>query len=1120
MRSLQSTRFGSIAAVGALLVSLLTFGAVASTSGVASAVVPGGQRDFTLRYTNNVNGQIVMAGNTLMRCPTDTADGSINRSCERTNAGTLAGNNNAYDMQWVDVDGDPSTFDSSSADLSLPGRVLFAGLYWTGVQKKGLVITGANGYAGVPLAAPDESAIGTVKLRAPGSLSYRSVDASQIDTGPIANSSGYTAFADITPVVAGAGSGTYTVADVQTGTGGNMGAGWTIVVAYADPSEPLRNLSVFDGLKVVSSSKPLSITLSGFKTPTAGTVRTTVGVVAAEGDAGATGDYLTVNDNLLTDAVHPSNNTENSTIASRGALVTTKNPNVPNQLGYDSSTFVADGFLNNGDTSATFAAKTSNDVYAPQAVTFATELFSPDVTLTKSVTPISGGAAGPLITPSGVLRYTVTATNDGTQNAQAVHLVDPIPANTTLIGSPTIVSGSGSVGCAPSPCASTAESVIGSLGVLVPGASVVVQSDVEVAGNVAAGVTIENSAELDFVSPDLGLPVSKYASASIVVGYPDPAVSKSLVSSTGNQFTYQVLVENTGAVATSGSIEVTDTLGATGSLVSFSGTGWNCVGSVCDRSDALAPGAVHPPLVVVATFANGADALNAAELTGTNKGGQPSDPDSPANNNDIAYASGGSAPVSYLDIQKSFLDSTVSVGASTTFAIEVRNAGPSTSTANVIVDQVPAGLRVVDTAVITNGHQGSCAVSGQMLTCTVDELPVDEVAIVAANVVADISIADTTVTNTASVESATTTGPAASSADLVVRPVADLRLTKVADVTEADPGSGVNYTVTSTNDGPNAADALTIVDHLPVAIDDSTIVATPDGAGTCVVDGAAVSCTWPGSTAPGASHTVQIAAQFDSVVVVADRHAVNVAETASATDELDPSSNIDSALVKIRPYADVEATVLVPGAIQPGGELTVSFVMTNNGPSNASEGRMIIPLSLEVVSLPANCSSTVLPGAIQCDVGDLSPGESVRVDLTYRDSGGLAPGTVVEFGLGVLSDESDPIDPILTNNTDAGFVVVGVPPVIDGIGPDNGTTDGGTEVEIDGEDFSPESQVEIGGTPCTGVTFISSSALTCTTGPHDPGDVDVVVINPDGLRSTLPGGFTYEGGYVPPAFTG
>ena len=49
--------------------------------------------------------------------------------------GAVAGNNNnPRTMTWIDVDGDPATFDSSSATLTLPpgARVLFAGLYYGG----------------------------------------------------------------------------------------------------------------------------------------------------------------------------------------------------------------------------------------------------------------------------------------------------------------------------------------------------------------------------------------------------------------------------------------------------------------------------------------------------------------------------------------------------------------------------------------------------------------------------------------------------------------------------------------------------------------------------------------------------------------------------------------------------------------------------------------------------------------------------------------------------------------------------------------------------------------------------------------------------------------------------
>ena len=521
----------SLKSLIALLAGAVLAPAIVVSAATSSAqVVSNSGRNFTLRYSNNINGQITVAANTLMQCPTATPDPAVNSGCAGARAGTNARNNNTFDMGWLDVDSDPSTFDSSQATLNLPsdGVVLFAGLYWTGIQKKGEAITGANGYVGVPLPPPNASAIGQVKFKLPDSSAYQTITAANVDLGPISVGSGYGAFADVTELVTEAGPGIYTVADVQTGTGGNTAAGWSLVVAYADQAEPLRNLSVFDGLKVVSGSSAIDIALSGFKTPSAGTVRTTIGVVAAEGDAGATGDYLSVNDNLLTDAVHPSNNTENSTIANRGAHVTTKNPDWRNQLGYDSSLFSADGFLPNGATNAMFRAKTSGDTYAPQAITFATELFSPQVDLTKTQSfPVSTNAE-----PGATIRYTITATNNGLGPATNVELVDPLPGGTTSSGSPTVTSGVGNAtfvsNSVTARLGSGATPTSG--GTLGAGQSASVEFDVVIDGDAALGSAITNTAQLRFVSPDLGLPISKVATRVATVTYPDPAVVVPCVS--------------------------------------------------------------------------------------------------------------------------------------------------------------------------------------------------------------------------------------------------------------------------------------------------------------------------------------------------------------------------------------------------------------------------------------------------------------------------------------------------------------------------------------------------------------------------------------------------------------
>jgi uncharacterized protein (TIGR03437 family) len=68
----------------------------------------------------------------------------------------------------------------------------------------------------------------------------------------------------------------------------------------------------------------------------------------------------------------------------------------------------------------------------------------------------------------------------------------------------------------------------------------------------------------------------------------------------GQSGTYTVTVANAASSgSTSGSITVTAILPPSLSLVSMAGTGWNCAGATCVRSDSLAGGSVAPPITLV-----------------------------------------------------------------------------------------------------------------------------------------------------------------------------------------------------------------------------------------------------------------------------------------------------------------------------------------------------------------------------------------------------------------------------------------------------------------------------------------------------------------------------------------
>ncbi|HEX8742294.1 MAG TPA: hypothetical protein VF712_04090 [Thermoleophilaceae bacterium] len=316
-------------------------------------------RAFSLRYGAVERGDVTMASNTIVTCP----EGAANCASARAGTGTVL-RNSAWVMVPIDVDGDPSTFDSSSADLRLPqgATILYAGLYW-GSDTKAMP-EGAD--------APNPSARGTVRLAAPDGAGYRTVTASTVDSDRYYTSR-YQGFADVTALVRTAGAGTYTLANVQASTGKDQYGGWGLVVAYRDSSKPVRWLGLYDGFREFSGGDPADVPISGFKTPASGTVRADFGMLAYEGDVGVSPDSARLNGVDLVDALHDPGNYWNARITEYGQHVTTKNPNYVNQLGMDANIIRADGSLPNNASSALVHMEVSTDLVMPGAMTLVSD---------------------------------------------------------------------------------------------------------------------------------------------------------------------------------------------------------------------------------------------------------------------------------------------------------------------------------------------------------------------------------------------------------------------------------------------------------------------------------------------------------------------------------------------------------------------------------------------------------------------------------------------------------------------------------------------------------------------------------------------------------------------------
>jgi uncharacterized repeat protein (TIGR01451 family) len=660
-------------------------------------------RAFGPRFTVNTQGAIAIAANSIESCLDSLP---VCADVRNAAGGAIPGNNNnSRTMTWIDADTDPATFDSSSAELSLPtgASVLFAGLYYGGRL--------AAGSGGSP--APNPGARNTVLFKAPGTTSYVSLTASQVDD----SSTQYQGFVNVTGIVDAAGPGTYTTANVQLGTGlsDSSSGGWALVVAYGDPAAPSRNLSVFDGLQNVSSSGTVTIPLSGFQTPLSGPVTSTVGLVAYEGDLGTTGDGAQIQGasgfSPLANAVNSANNVFNSTISNAGALVTSRTPSFRNNLGYDADLFSTTNVLGNGQTSTQVRLSTSGDAYQPGVVTLATDLYAPKIATTKTVDRATANLGD-------ALTYSVAVQNTGQDAATETTFTDALPAGTVFVPGSIRLNG---IALSDAPGDDLGEFVGGQvvvrLGVLAPGAqSATVSFQVTVAtSGLPLGATIANSADIAFLAATTGVP-STVATAQATTGVllPDLTIGKSHSPSLapGQASTYTITLGNVGDGPTAGPVTVTDTLepGLTLNGV-VTGTGWACSTSgatiTCTRSDTLAPGSDYPPISIPVLVSPGAQP---GQLSNTASVAAPSDGNS--DNNSFTDAGALSEPAIDLHVEKVvtstpnftpigylfFLDPV-------TYRIEVTNNGVANA-ANVQLTELFDAPLIVESI---TPSQGSCS---------------------------------------------------------------------------------------------------------------------------------------------------------------------------------------------------------------------------------------------------------------------------------------------------------------------------------------------------------------------------------------------------------------------------
>jgi len=416
--------------------------------------------NYSQVYSDNIKGGNVVIGNTIMHI-VNSSNGTVrtNRMNEISNSGngqggvgsTQYGNDNE-NMQFADVDGNPLTKSSTSANLILPAgtnTIKFARLYWGGRIDNQAITT-----------SPDT--LRKVKIKMAGAYSNVLAAATSVDKFAITSTETvYQAYSDITAYIQASGAGTYTVADVPStpgsiGGGGKFG-GWSIVVAYENPASLLNSVRIYHGYYQVftTTNNPasISVTLNDLNVPnnSLSSGDAVMAVMGWEGDGnlGATGtnpegDFVKVNNVVVSNASNISTNFWNGSITNNGTYVTTKNPSYSNQMGIDIDLVnvgTGYGIMPNAN-SVTITFGTEADQYFPSYFAFALRVKDPLVTVDKTVADANGNT---FLESNENLTYTLTGTNIGPGVANGVFVVDSLPTNTTYVaGSMEVVAGIGS----------------------------------------------------------------------------------------------------------------------------------------------------------------------------------------------------------------------------------------------------------------------------------------------------------------------------------------------------------------------------------------------------------------------------------------------------------------------------------------------------------------------------------------------------------------------------------------------------------------------------------------------------------------------------------------------------
>jgi uncharacterized protein len=334
--------------------------------------------------------------------------------------------------------------------------------------------------------------------------------------------------------------------------------------------------------------------------------------------------------------------------------------------------------------------------------------------------------------------------------------------------------------------------------------------------------------------------------------------------------------------------------------------------------------------------------------------------------------------------------------------------------------------------------------------------------------------------------------------------ISDLEVIKSDSPDPVTAGTNLTYTITVTNNGPDAAANAQWTDTIPT---DTTFVSMPANTGvggwSCTT-GPTITCNNPSFGVGSSFFTLTVAVDPDYTGLPLS----NSATATSSSAEGNPGNETGTAATTVVSSADLTVTKTdTPDPVTAGNDMTYTITVNNAGPSNAATVQLTdaVPANTTFVSFTQpggwSCSD---PGAgntgnVTCTNASLGLGNAVFT-LVVNVNPGTADGTIIQNDAVVTSATSDP-DGDLTGTATTTVATSANLTVTKTDSPDPVDAGSNLTYTISVLNAGPSSASTVALTDAVpaDTTFVSVSAplgWTCGTQPPVGGTGNVICTNP------------------------